>query len=81
MPRGGAEPVLSVAASAVQRHQGKTFVFVHTGEDEFRRVDVVLGREGERVEVRSGLAPGAAVVVDGAFVLKSELLRDQLSGD
>ncbi|MFM8272918.1 MAG: efflux RND transporter periplasmic adaptor subunit [Gemmata sp.] len=82
LPRGGPEPVLSVPAAAVQRHQGRAFVFVHTGDDEFRRADVELGREGgDRVEIKSGLAPGAAVVVDGGFVLKSELLRDQLAGE
>jgi multidrug efflux pump subunit AcrA (membrane-fusion protein) len=82
LPRGGASPVLQVPASAVQRHDGRTFVFVHAGGGEFRRADVSLGREGgDRVEVKSGLAPGDAVVVEGGFVLKSELLRDQLAGD
>lgn len=82
LPRGGSEAVLQVPASAVQRHEGKTFVFVHTGGDEFHRKDVVLGREGgDRVEVKSGLTPGDVVVVEGGFILKSELLRDQLVGE
>ncbi len=82
LPRGGSEPVVQIAASAVQRHQGKTFVFVHVKDDEFRRIDVELGREGgDRVEVKAGLTPGEMVVVDGGFVLKSELFRDQLTGD
>jgi RND family efflux transporter MFP subunit len=82
LPRGGSEPVIQVPASAVQRHEGKVFVFVHVEGDKFRRVDVELGREaGDRVEVKSGLSTGDAVVVAGGFVLKSELYRDQLAGD
>ncbi|MBA4187960.1 MAG: efflux transporter periplasmic adaptor subunit [Planctomycetaceae bacterium] len=82
LPRGGSEPVLNLPASAVQRHQGKTFVFVHVKGDEFRRVDVELGREGgERTEIKGGLKPGDEVVTEGAFVLKSELFRDQLQGE
>lgn len=82
LPRGGPDPVLHVRASAIQRHQGKTFVFVHVKDDEFRRADVELGREGgDRVEVKSGLTAGDAVVVEGGFVLKSELFRDQLVGE
>jgi RND family efflux transporter MFP subunit len=82
LPRGGPEPVLQVPTAAVQRYEGKAFVFVHAKGDEFRRVDVELGREaGDRVEVKSGLKPGDAVVAAGGFVLKSELFRDQLAGD
>lgn len=82
LPRGSPAPVLQVPASAVQRHDGKTFVFVLTGSDEFRRADVEIGREaGDRVEVAGGLKPGDVVAVGGGFVLKSELYRDQLAGD
>jgi RND family efflux transporter MFP subunit len=81
LPRGNDAPVVQVPLTAVQRHQGKTFVFVLKGEDDFERTDVELGREGgDRVEVTSGLKPGAVVVVGGGFVLKSELYRDQMAG-
>jgi multidrug efflux pump subunit AcrA (membrane-fusion protein) len=37
---------------------------------------VLVGTSGgERVEIRKGLVPGELVAVDGAFLLKSELLR------
>lgn len=74
--------MIQVPVSAVQQHQGKSFVFVLVGEDEFRRADVETGREaGERVEIRAGLKPGDVVAVGGVFVLKSELFRDQLAGE
>lgn len=82
LPRGTADPVLQVPATVVQRHEGKVFVFVHAKGDEFRRVEVELGREaGDRAEVRAGLKAGDRVVTEGGFVLKSELLRDQLQGE
>jgi hypothetical protein len=37
---------------------------------------VLLGTSGgDRVEIRKGLSAGEMVAVDGAFLLKSELLR------
>ena len=74
--------VVQVPASAIQRHDNRTFVFVHRTGEEFERVDVVLGREsGGAVEVVSGLHAGDTVVVRGGFALKSEMLRALLSGD
>ncbi len=67
--------VLAVPRSAVEQLEGKTIVFVKTGEG-FERRSVLLGSSGgDRVEVRAGLAPGDLVAVEGAFLLKSELLR------
>ena len=46
----------------------------------FRPTFVTLGaRARGKVEIRDGLAEGDQVVVSGAFTLKSELLRGQLS--
>ena len=73
--------VLAIPQSAVQRFDGHALVFV-PGEDEgvFRPVFVTLGvRARGKVEVRDGLAQGDQVVTSGAFTLKSELLRNQLS--
>jgi RND family efflux transporter MFP subunit len=82
LPRGEAHPVLTLPATAVQRDQGKAFVFVHDGGDQFRRVDVEVGRDtGDHVEIKGGLAAGQVVAVAGGFVLKSELLRDQIMGE
>lgn len=82
LPRGEPRSALQVPQGAIVRHGGKTFVFVHVKDDEFRRVDVELVREdADPAEVKSGLAPGDAVVIKGAFPLKSEMFRDELVGE
>jgi len=69
------EEVLAVPRSAIEQVEGKTVVFVKAGEA-FERRNVLLGTSGgDRVEVRKGLAAGEQVAIDGAFLLKSELLR------
>jgi membrane fusion protein, heavy metal efflux system len=67
--------VLAVPRSAVEQIEGKTVVFVQTG-DGFERRNVLTGTSGgARIEIRQGLALGERVAVEGAFLLKSELLR------
>lgn len=79
---GDRTAVLQVPVAAVLRHENKPFVFVQMGEDLFRRADVALGRSaGDKVEVTAGLKAGDRVVVRGGFVLKSELLKDQMAGE
>jgi cobalt-zinc-cadmium efflux system membrane fusion protein len=76
------DPAVQVPARAIQWQGTQPFVFVHEGGDAFRRVDVKVGRTSDGVvEVTEGLSQGQAVVVDGGFVLKSELLKDQMVGD
>lgn len=79
---GDATPVLRVPSSAVFRRDGKAFVFVPSGGDDFVPRDVTLGRTaGESVEVTVGLKPGETVVVRGGFLLKSEMLKDTMLGE
>jgi membrane fusion protein, heavy metal efflux system len=67
--------VLAVPRSAVEQIEGKTVVFVQTGEG-FERRNVLTGTSGgARIEIRQGLVAGDRVAVEGAFLLKSELLR------
>ena len=56
-------------------------MFVATDEPGvFRTAFVTLGaRARGKVEIRDGAVAGDQVVVSGAFTLKSELLRGQLS--
>jgi len=68
-------PVLAVPRSAVEQVEGKTVVFVQTG-DGFERRNVLIGVSGgDRIEIREGLTAGERVAIEGAFLLKSELLR------
>jgi cobalt-zinc-cadmium efflux system membrane fusion protein len=73
---------VQVPAAAIQRQGHDTFVFIHAGDDQFRRVDVKVGRSSHGiVEVVEGLKPGELVAVSGGFVLKSELFKDQMVGE
>jgi RND family efflux transporter MFP subunit len=49
----------------------RVFVVLGNGEYELRPVETGL-EQGDRVEIRSGLAPGDRVVTSGAFLLDSE---------
>lgn len=65
--------VVAVPIAAVQRVGDKWSVFTPKGPGVFEAVAVGRGRDlGGEVEILSGLAPGAEVVVDGAFLLKAE---------
>lgn len=68
-----------IPSSAVQQHQGKTFVFVLREDRQFETRDVVIGEtNGDSVAVRSGLSENESVVTNGSFILKSQLLADLL---
>jgi cobalt-zinc-cadmium efflux system membrane fusion protein len=72
-------PSLVVPRSAVTEIGGKSVVFVHHPDDDFELHEVVLGRAAlGKVEVISGLREGEEVVVDGAFTLKSLVLKSTL---
>ncbi len=77
VPVGETPNVLTVADSAVVRHEGQTFVFVEEREGMFRRTDVAAGTSGAgRVEIKRGLDEGQRVVTHGASTLKAELLLE-----
>lgn len=66
---------IAVPRQAVQTVDGTTHVFVRNAKGfEPRRVDVG-GTFGDWLEIRSGLHVGEEVATDGAFLLKSALLR------
>ena len=63
-PRSG---VLSVPSAAVTEAQGLFFVYVQTGHDVYRRVEVKTGAtDGKRIEILGGLKAGDKVVTQGA---------------
>jgi cobalt-zinc-cadmium efflux system membrane fusion protein len=73
---GDPRPVVVVPSAAVQDIDGKPVVFVEDGKGRYRRRDITAGPDrGGAIEVRSGLREGERVVVAGAFLLKSELLK------
>jgi cobalt-zinc-cadmium efflux system membrane fusion protein len=73
---GNPRPVVVVPSAAVQDIDGKPVVFVEDGKGRYRRRDITAGPDrGGAIEVRSGLREGERVVVAGAFLLKSELLK------
>jgi membrane fusion protein, heavy metal efflux system len=67
--------VLCVPRGCLQRVDGKLVAFVRRGDHFERRAVDAGAAAGELIEVRSGLLEGDEVATDGAFLLKSELLR------
>lgn len=74
---------LAVPAAAVLSDEGRDFVFVRHGAApdgvDFVRRPVARGREeGGWVAVQGELGAGQEVVTDGAFLLKSDVLREKM---
>ncbi len=70
---------ITVPRTAVLRDEGRAFVFVRHEADYYLRRPVSPGRAfAGLVEVREGLAEGATVVANGAFLLKSDVLRSKM---
>ena len=69
-----------VPSEAIQADGSTSLVFVRVSATNFEARPVEPGlREGDLVEV-SGVQPGEEVVTAGSFALKSELLRDRITG-
>ena len=69
-----------VPLSSIQTMENKSVVFVQGDkEGEFVSQPVTVGRQGKtHVEILSGLKPDSKIVIKGAFILKSELMRSEL---
>lgn len=79
LPAAAARNSLQIPLSAVQSHEGRSFVFVHEGEGSFSIRSVRLGRRDDnRVEVTAGVQAGEIVVSEGGFALKSRMLAGLL---
>jgi cobalt-zinc-cadmium efflux system membrane fusion protein len=71
--------VLLIPEGAVQRDRDRHFVFVQRDQAVFEVRDVKLGSSnGRDIKVLDGLLEGESIVTKGSFVLKSELLREQI---
>ncbi len=76
------EPVLVVARDAIVDVGGKPVVFVREPDGDFELHEVVPGRSAlGKVAITSGLREGEQVVVEGAFTLKSAVLKSTLAED
>jgi len=75
----GEERVVVIPRSAVQTIGARQVVFVPAPDEEgkFLARTVRLGPlRGDRVAIRSGVQPGEAVVSEGSFFLRAEMLRN-----
>jgi cobalt-zinc-cadmium efflux system membrane fusion protein len=68
-----------VPREAIQRAEGRALVFVKKGAGLYEPVVVELGAgTREEVAVVKGLSAGAEVVTTGAFLLKTEILKESI---
>ena len=75
----GTDEALAIPRNAVLEDEGRSFVFVHHKGDYYVRRPVTVGRTWAGwAEVKKGLQPGQAVVAEGAFLMKSDVLRSKM---
>lgn len=75
----GGGDALALPSEAVLEDEGRAFVFVHLEGPYYIRRPVQVGRTGGGwVEVLGGVSPGDTVVSQGAFLLKSDVLRSKM---
>jgi cobalt-zinc-cadmium efflux system membrane fusion protein len=68
-----------VPRNAVMSDAEEKFVFEHWKEDLWVRKDVIIGSMyGDYAEILSGVPMGATIVTSGAFMLKSDVLREKM---
>lgn len=73
------EEVVAIPKVALQSDEGVDFVFTHMKDDYYLRTNVKKGRDfADGVEILEGLAPGQTIVTDGAFILKSDVLKAKM---
>lgn len=73
--------VLTIPSTAALQDKGETVVFVQLDSQQFARRAVKLDSEsGDLLKVLDGLQEGDQVVVNGAFVLKSEFANQHQGG-
>ncbi|MBM4103139.1 MAG: efflux RND transporter periplasmic adaptor subunit [Planctomycetes bacterium] len=71
--------ITTVPRNAIMSDAGETFVFQHWKKDLWVRRDVTVGSiQGDFAEILSGVPTGATIVTRGAFMLKSDILREKM---
>jgi multidrug efflux pump subunit AcrA (membrane-fusion protein) len=80
LPVAGSRAVIFIPETAIQELKGHTAVFLQKNATLFEAQPVETGRSSAgRVEITSGIRPGDRIVVQGAFLLKSQLLKSSLA--
>ncbi len=75
----GTDETLALPRQAVLQDEGRSFVFVHYQGDYYVRRPVALGRSwGNFIEIKKGVEPSQTIVSDGAFLMKSDVLRSKM---
>ena len=75
-------PVLVVPRTAIVEVANKPVVFVRQADDDFELHEIVIGEAAlGKAEVVSGLREGEQIVVEGAFTLKSAVMKSTLAED
>ena len=71
--------IAAVPRNAIMSDAGENFLFQHWKENLWVRRDVAVGSQyGNFVEILSGIPQGATIVTGGAFMLKSDILREKM---
>jgi Cu(I)/Ag(I) efflux system membrane fusion protein len=66
---------MTIPSNAVLRNQHDDIVWLQTGHNQYKSMSVKIGREdGDKLEILSGLQPGDLVVVNGAYLIRSEYI-------
>ena len=73
---------LALPSDAVQNSKEGQFVFVKTAENVFAPRAVETGREKDGLtEIKKGVSPGDTVVTEGAYLVKSEMMKSLMGED
>ena len=82
IPVGNGKRGLQVPSDAIQQIDNDDIVFVRTAADRFVIRPVRVGETVEgKTPVLEGLQPGEQIVVQGSFVLKSQLLKSTMESE
>ena len=82
VPGAPARPAVAVPAESLLYHQGRALVYVRLSPGRYERREVqVLGRDGDKWVLATGVAAGERVVSKRAQVLLSEEFRGEADND
>ncbi|MHC5137560.1 MAG: efflux RND transporter periplasmic adaptor subunit, partial [Planctomycetota bacterium] len=71
--------ITAVPSNAVMSDAGKYFVFRHFKDDLWIRCDVIPGQgQGGYTEILKGISEADRIITGGAFMLKSEVLKEKM---